>query len=68
MSEKAVLRQSDAERIVNDSEELSDDVRQKPDLITLRDARRKREARHKQAIQRPENSDDDTPEVLTHDA
>ena len=66
MSEKAVLSQSDAERIVNDSEELSDDVRQKPDLITLRDARRKREARHKQAIQRLEN-DDDTPEVLTHD-
>ena len=32
---------------------------------TLRDARRKREARYKQAIQRLEN--DDTPEVLTHD-
>lgn len=68
MSEKAVLSQSDAERIVSDSEELLDDVRQKPDLITLRDARRKREARRKQAIQRLENSDDDTPEVLTHDA
>lgn len=65
MSEKAVLRQSDAERIVNDSEELSDDVRQKPDLITLRDARRKREARYKQAIQRLEN--DGAPEVLSHD-
>lgn len=68
MSENCLLSQSDAERIVNNSEELSDDVRQKPDLITLRDARRKRGARHKQAIQRPENSDDDTPEVLTHDA
>lgn len=65
MSEKAVLRQSDAERIINDSEELSDDVRQKPDLITLGDARRKREARYKQAIQRLEN--DDAPEVLSHD-
>lgn len=33
MSEKAVLRQSDAERIVTDSEEPSDDVQQKPDLM-----------------------------------
>lgn len=32
---------------------------------TLRDARRKREARYKQAIQRLEN--DGAPEVLSHD-
>jgi len=35
---------------------------------TLRDARRKREARYEQAVQRLENDDDnDTPEVLSHD-
>lgn len=36
MSEKVVLRQSEAERIVNDSEELSDDVQQKLDLMLER--------------------------------
>lgn len=34
---------------------------------TLRDARRKREARYKQAVQRLESDDDDPPEVLSHD-
>jgi len=42
MSDKVVLRQSNAERIVNGSEELSDDVQQKLDLILERGYTRER--------------------------
>jgi hypothetical protein len=55
MSEKVILGQSDAERIVNGSEEISDDVQQKLDLI----------AQYERAVRWVENRDDDTPEALT---